>query len=243
MKRTLLGLSRGLMVWIVVGWAISAHALSIDTMVLVSGQNPDGDAFTLTNNTQEPVFIRTELARLDIRNNQSHETPLNRDNLAQWTMTLDPALFILDPGESRKVNLRPLTEAASRLHDDVYAVSFVPQAQKTGMSDVDSMNLQVGFRAFYIVPAGRSEMKYQLDYDRRSGQLTLDNRGNTALFAVLDQCGNGVREQPEQPCSMTFLALAGRVKQFEVPEWLRGPKMEFEVQNHDKSYRQKEERK
>ncbi|MCQ4054432.1 hypothetical protein [Aeromonas sp. SG16] len=242
MKYTLQALLRGLMASMLAGWAITAQGLSIDTMVLVSGQHPDGDAFTLTNNSQEPVFIRTELARIDIRDNQSHETPLTRDNLAQWTMTLDPALFILDPGESRKVNLRPLTEAASRLHDDVYAVSFVPQAHKTGMSDADTMNLQVGFRAFYVVPAGRAEMKYQLDYDRRNGQLTLDNRGNTALFAVLDQCSNGVREQPDQPCSMTFLALAGRVKQFEVPEWLRGPKMVFEVQNHDKRYRQQQER-
>ncbi|WP_421215149.1 hypothetical protein [Aeromonas jandaei] len=241
MNRTLLALSRGLMVWSLAGWAMMAQALSIDSMVRVSGQDRDGDAFTLSNNTQEPVFIRTELARIDIRNNESHETPLNRDNLAQWTVTLDPALFILDPGESRKVNLRPLTEAASRLHDEVYAVSFVPQAQKTGMGDADSMNLQVGFRVFYIVPAGRAEMKYQLDYDRNSGKLTLDNRGNTTIFAVLDQCANGVRDLPEQPCSNTFMALPGRVKVFEVPEWLRGPKMVFEVQNHDKRYRKEVE--
>lgn len=242
MKYTLQALLRGMMASMLVGWAITAQALSIDTMILISGQNNDGDAFTLTNNTQEPVFIRTELARIDIRDNQSHETPLNRDNLAQWTMTLDPALFILDPGESRKVNLRPLTEAASRFHDEVYAISFIPQAQKTGMSDADTMNMQVGFRAFYVVPAGRAEMKYQLDYDRNSGKLTLDNRGNTAIFAVLDQCGNGVRELPNQPCTNIFMALAGRVKEFEVPEWLRGPKMVFEVQNHDKRYRQQQER-
>ena len=242
MKYTLQALLRGLMAVMLAGWAITAQALSIDSMVLISGQHPDGDAFTLTNNSQEPVFVRTELARLDIRNNQSYETPLNRDNLAQWTMTLDPALFILDPGESRRVNLRPLTETASRLHDEVYAISFVPQAHKTDISDADTMNLQVGFRAFYVVPAGRAEMKYQLDYDRRSGQLTLDNSGNTALFAVLDQCGNGVRNEPEKPCSMSFMAVAGRVKEFAVPEWLRGNKMVFEVQNHDKRYRQQWEK-
>ncbi|HEH9402172.1 TPA: molecular chaperone [Aeromonas sobria] len=224
------------------GWAVAVQALSIDTMVLVSGQQTGGDSFTLTNNSEEPVFVRTELARIDVQDQKSRETPLTRDNLAEWTMTLDPALFILDPGESRKVNLRPLTDAAARSRDDVYAVSFVPQPHKTVPGDRDSMSLQVGFRAYYIVPAGTSQMNYQLDYDRATGKLTLDNRGNTALFAVLNQCANGVKDEADKPCSTTFMAVAGLSKTFDVPQWLRTDKMVFEVQNHDKSVSKREEK-
>ncbi|WP_321150872.1 fimbrial biogenesis chaperone [Aeromonas jandaei] len=239
MNGNVLTFVRGMMLAVLGGWSIAAQSLSIDRMVLVSGQNKD-DTFILTNNSKMPVFVRTELARIDVRSGQDHETPYTRENLAQWTLTVDPALFILDPGESRKVNPRPLSEKASRMHDEIYAISFVPQAYNRGLKQANSMSIQVGFRAYYIVPATRSEMKYELMYDRSSGKLILDNRGNTAMFARLDQCLNGVPEQVDKPCSMNFMAVAGKIKKFDVPEWLRGSKMLFEVENHDKSYHQEE---
>lgn len=242
MSQTIKSVIRGVTIAVLSGWALAVQALSIDTMVLVSGQQSGGDTFTLTNNSEEPVFVRSELSRIDIQDNKSRETPLTRDNLSEWTMTLDPALFILDPGESRKISLRPLTDAATRSRDDVYAVSFVPQSHKTVPGESDSMNLQVGFRAYYIVPAGTSQMNYQLDYDRKSGKVTLDNRGNTVMFAVLNQCGNGIKDEVGKPCSNTFMAAAGLSKTFEVPQWLRTDKMEFEVQNHNKTFSKREEK-
>lgn len=218
-------------------WGLTAQALSIDSMVIISGQHGSSDSYVLTNNSTEPLFMRTEVSRIDIKNNDEKEIPFTRDNLAEWTITLDPALFILDPGESRKVSLRPLTEKAHRNHDEVYSVSFIPKAYKQTEKDKDSMNLQVGFRAFYIVPAGKSNMDYDLNYDRKSGKLTIDNKGNTVVLAVLDQCRNGVRDDVNKPCSMTFMAVAGKTKVFDVPQWLRLKKMAFEVQNHDKTYR------
>lgn len=214
------------------------NALAIDNMVLISGQNPTGDQFTLTGNDNSAVFVRTQVTRLHVKENQVTEEPFLRENLMKWTITVNPALFILDPGESRQVSLSPITTPASREADEVYAVSFIPQAaKKTEKGNL--MDMQIGFQTYYIVPATTAKMDYTLRYQPTTGKLTLVNKGNTVMLAELDRCKPGEKIDPKQSCTTTFMAIAGRTKEYEVPQWLRGADMTVEVLNHDKSYRQK----
>lgn len=215
-----------------------ANAVAIDNMVLISGQNPTGDQFTLTGNESSPVFVRTQVTRLYVKENQVTEEPFLRENLMKWTITVDPSLFILDPGESRQVSLRPIMKQASREVDEVYAVSFIPQAAKKA-EEGNLMDMQVGFQTFYIVPATTSKMNYTLRYQASTGKLTLINKGNTVMLVELDRCKPGETVDPKKSCTATFMAIAGRAKEYEVPKWLQGGDMTVEVFNHDKSYRQK----
>lgn len=211
-----------------------AMALSVDSMIKVSGQDPKGDYISVKNDSDQPIFVKTELSEL-LANNE--ERIFSRDNLMGWTVTLDPSLFILDPGETRAVRLTPLTAPESRLRDEVYGVAFIPQASMTQQASNEQLNIQVGFKSYYIVPAKESKMDYDLNYDRKSGELTLVNRGNTLLLAELDQCTKDHQASPDKPCSTTFLAIVGRTKKYIVPAWLRKEKMNFTVLNHDKTLR------
>ena len=219
-------------------WAPAASALAIDNMVLISGQNPSGDHFTLTGNTRSPVFVRTEITRLHVKDNRVTEEPFRRDNLMSWTIIVAPPLFILDPAESRRVALRPVAEQTTRDTDEVYAVSFIPQAAKE-VEEGHRMDMQVGFQTFYIVPATTTKMSYDLRYNPGSGKVTLVNKGNTVMLAELDRCKAGEKVDPKKNCTATFMAIAGRTKEYEVPAWLRGADMVMTVTNHDKSYREK----
>lgn len=220
-------------------WTSCVSALAIDNMVLISGQDPSGDHFTLTGNTSTPVFVRTEITRLHVKDNQVTEEPFRRDNLMSWTITVEPPLFILDPSESRRVTLRPLTDLSSREADEVYAVSFIPQTAKDNATDRHRMDMQVGFQAFYIVPATTTKMNYDLRYHLGSGKVTLVNKGNTVMLAELNRCKAGIKADPKKNCTATFMAIAGKTKEYEVPDWLRGADMTMTVTNHDKSYREK----
>ncbi len=221
--------------WIA-GLLISSQvmALSINTMVLISGKDPKGDFFILKNDSDDPVFVKTEMSVLTVRDNVSSEQAYTRENLGQWAVTTDPSLFILDPGESRQVVVKAMSASDNRLHDEVYGIAFVPQATAPERQKKEQINIQVGFKAYYLVPATNSWMDYDIKYEHQSGKLTLTNRGNTLLLAELDQCKKELAVDVEKPCSTSFLAIAGKVKEYTVPEWLRQRQMVFRVVNHNK---------
>lgn len=209
-------------------------ALSINTMVLISGKDPKGDFFVLKNDSDTPVFVKTEMSVLTVRDNVSSEQAYTRENLGQWAVTTDPSLFILDPGESRQVAVKAMSAPGNRLHDEVYGIAFIPQVTAPERQQKEQINIQVGFKAYYLVPAASSQMDYDIQYEHQSGKLTLTNRGNTLLLAELDQCKKDQPVDMAKPCSTSFLAIAGKVKEYRVPEWLRQRDMVFRVVNHNK---------
>lgn len=100
------------------------------------------------------------------------------------------------------------------------------------------MSMQIGFKAYYILPAQISDVKYNLDYNKKTGVLTVKNSGNTLVIVELNACkGAEAKKSKQQLCEASFLAPAGRQKQFVVPAELRQKTMSFDITNHNRSYR------
>jgi hypothetical protein len=152
---------------------------------------------------------------------------------------VDPALFILDPGESRKVMVKQLNPDRALLQDEIYAISFVPQAQ-TNMSELtsSSMSLQIGFKTHFILPAKQTTLRYQLAYEPSSGTLDMSNQGNGLIMVELEQCKKGVVPPKDKPCRASFMLVAGKRQVVELPEWLRTEKMTFDIFNYNRSVKE-----
>ena len=106
-----------------------SNALGIDKMILISGMEQDGDYYNVSNESDQPVFVKSEVSEINYVNGKPVETGYTKENLATWKITLNPSIFILEPGESRKVSVEKISNPRQIDRDEVYAVSFLPQSQ------------------------------------------------------------------------------------------------------------------
>ncbi|EMX7136851.1 hypothetical protein AAHK27_002597 [Salmonella enterica] len=213
-------------------------ALGIDNMILISGQDKQGDFYNIVNDTEVPVYVKTEISEVNYVNGKNVESIYTRDNLKLWNITVNPNLYILDSKVSKKVSVNMIDKDRIRERDEIYTVSFLPQPYITDEKKVNQMSMQIGFKAYYILPAQISDVKYSINYDKKTGVLTVDNTGNTLIVVELNMCNMvSEKESQKQLCEASFLAPSGRKKNFEVPAVLRQKTMRFEITNHNRSYR------
>ncbi|EAW6650758.1 hypothetical protein FGH95_23565, partial [Salmonella enterica] len=71
-------------------------ALGIDNMILISGQDKQGDFYNIVNDTEVPVYVKTEISEVNYVNGKNVESIYTRDNLKLWNITVNPNLYILD---------------------------------------------------------------------------------------------------------------------------------------------------
>ncbi|EEA1425011.1 hypothetical protein C4N44_22515, partial [Salmonella enterica] len=150
-------------------------ALGIDNMILISGQDKQGDFYNIVNDTEVPVYVKTEISEVNYVNGKNVESIYTRDNLKLWNITVNPNLYILDSKVSKKVSVNMIDEDRIRERDEIYTVSFLPQPYITDEKKVNQMSMQIGFKAYYILPAQISDVKYSINYDKKTGVLTVDN--------------------------------------------------------------------
>ncbi|EDM7409298.1 hypothetical protein CWG93_18915 [Salmonella enterica subsp. enterica serovar Sandiego] len=217
----------------------NACALGIDNVILINGKNKEGDFFNLVNDSDVPVYVKTELGEVTYRDGAPVEHPYTRNNLNVWKATTNPSLFILDPNERKKVAVTMIAPERNLKKDEVFYISFVPQAQITDNKKVSKMSLQVGFKAYYFVPATISDIKYTTSYNPKTGELKINNHGNTFVVAEINDCKENASKKLKGNCEAMFLAPAGRSKTFTVPTFLRKDKITVEFVNHNRTYRKK----
>ena len=108
----------------------SASAMMIDKMELIA-KGDNNNFYTLTNNTEIPMFITTQVTELDISTKGIVETPYTAKNIADWKINVNPAKFVLMPNQSTiayvNVNKCADGKACQRNKDAVFNIGFVPQ--------------------------------------------------------------------------------------------------------------------
>ena len=175
---------------------ISASAMSIDKMMLVAdGHN---DFYTVTNTTEQPLFILTNVTEKKISKNKVEDIAYTSSNLDSWKINITPARFILAPGESKLVyvndNLCVDGKKCVRKTDSVFTVGFVPQVYvPKGEKPVNNVGILFGFAPTFVLPPDEQNIDYDLITTQTgyTNNLTVKNKGNTLLTVMVDQCEDG----------------------------------------------------
>ncbi|WBJ97153.1 hypothetical protein [Shewanella sp. MTB7] len=131
-----------------------AHAINVDKMVLVAS---DGqiDHITVMNPDTFPVFVRVELSELL---SSGEEQVFNEQDFKHWPVFVDNDELIIDPNSRIKISINNLTHMLGNIQDKdrIIGISFIPESyQANNQSTKASLNILMGFKAWYVMPHGK----------------------------------------------------------------------------------------
>ncbi|MGF1803882.1 hypothetical protein L4C31_01350 [Aliivibrio sifiae] len=217
---------------------LSANAFSVDTMVLVSDPAGNG-VFTLTNNKSQPEYIKGEVSQVKVVNGNLNKVALTKDNLPMWDLAIVPTKFILNPGEQRRVAVKNLCQRNCKglSYDKVYQIEFIPGQAPKEMKQ-SQIGIQMGYAPYFVVPAEQAKVKYDIQYNKGTGNLHINNQSNTFLYMQLDACQEN---KTMAGCKTTYTILAGRIRNIPLSDMFKEKdKLEVHIASHDYSYNENE---
>lgn len=222
------------LIWILVGFVSSSvEAARVDTMLLIADKNGNG-AFTLTNEEPLTYFIESSVSEILV----DEYGGINRNkytaaNVAQWNVALSLPKFIIESGRSKSIGVRAICgEQCDFEQDKVYEITFTPKSYSLlGEKDQSTaMNVFVGYAPIFIIPTRNPNVSYTIK--NNGNTVEIHNTGNTMIRVMIDQC-LGLKQST---CKITYMAISGRKKIFNIPKALRGEKLNLVVVNHNETY-------
>ncbi|QWZ78087.1 hypothetical protein [Aeromonas sp. FDAARGOS 1419] len=212
----------------------AAHALTVDTMFLISDESGNG-VVTLTNDLDKTSYIKTSISEINTDSRgELTRSKYTKENIQQWrVMTTSPQL-ILEPGRTKDVGIRSLCYKVKCESDKdmTFSVVFEPAPYlKKGEQQENAVQVNYGYSVIYVVPAKTSKMQYSIT--RKGRTLEILNQGNTMLTFVIDRC----KSDNVVNCRSQERVIAGRYKKFELPDYMQSLTLEASIYNHDESYK------
>lgn len=207
-------------------------AMNLDTLFLAGNDNGNG-IFTATNGTDSPEYIQTTVVKVDVRGGKLIKTPLTRDNFPLWDLAVNPAKTMLQPGEVRNFAVKSLCQRnCDREVDALYQIRFTPVAnpeQEKGQS----VNIRFGMAPYYVIPATKQRVEYDVMTSEDKQQVTVDNTGNTFIKLEFNACHSLAKNKKN--CRAVYHVLAGRSKTIALPAEMAGRNVQVTVANYDQS--------
>ncbi|CAK6712240.1 conserved hypothetical protein (fragment) [Vibrio harveyi] len=151
-----------------------------------------------------------------------------------WDLAVNPARAILHKGEMSNFSVRYLCQKnCDRSQDNVYQVRFTPVASPDAENQ-NKVDIRFGIAPYYIIPALKSDVDYEIDFDDQNKLLTVTNTGNTFLKINIDSCNKFGMDQ--KGCRALYYVLAGRNKTIKLSDKIYSASPKVTVGNHDQSY-------
>lgn len=226
--------------------SLGAQAMSISDLMLVNSEAKEGKAgvLTLTNSDDITYFLKTEVSKVEVKDNEIIKTPYTRENLAQWEIVPKPSKLVVEPRMMKELMIEEVCGDRCNLdRDRIYQINIIPVSYEVEGETESKVNMLFGFAPYYVIPAKESHVRYHMDYDGKT--LMVKNSGNTLINLVIDQCDTktdeelkALRADKNKRCRVTYSVIAGRERPFDIPEELRTPKLTVTVLNHDESIRE-----
>ncbi|HIF9086834.1 TPA: hypothetical protein ACX6PR_003758 [Photobacterium damselae] len=209
-------------------------ALSIDSLFLVSDQ-VGKDSFSIANNSNDRVYLKTEMLQVKVENNGIKKVKLDKDNLLLWDVALEPSVAILNPGESRIFSAKSLCQNnCDRDEDKVYQFRFIPSDDPREIKAKKSISFQFGVAPFYIMPASKQHVEYNYKFDKKTKKLHVSNTGNTFIKFEVNNCSN-YRNNGKKSCKTVHYVLSGISQDFLLPDRLISSTTKVKFANYDQS--------
>ncbi|CAK1769797.1 hypothetical protein EDB69_0660 [Vibrio crassostreae] len=212
--------------------ATSVNAMNVDTMLLVGDEYGNG-VFTLSNSNKITEFIQSNITQLVVKDGEITRVPYAEDNFEDWRVTLTHSKTILEPHRQKQIGVRSLCgNKCDFTEDQYYLVSFEPSPYDPEGKLDSAVTINFGYRPLFVIPAKAQDIDYSISLDQ--GQLHINNTGNSFVRAYVDQCTDEVTKN----CEVTIMSLAGRERNYPLPENIDLSDLKVTVVNHDESYRQ-----
>ena len=133
----------------------AAHALTVDTMFLVSDASGNG-VVTLTNDFDKTSFIKTSISEINTDSRgEIIRNKYTKENIQQWrVMTTNPKL-ILEPGRAKDVGIRSLCYKVKCESDKdmTFSVVFEPAPYLKKVDEHNnSVQVKYGYTVICVVP-------------------------------------------------------------------------------------------
>lgn len=208
----------------------------LDTLLQVGNKHGNG-VFTVSNLSDDILYLKTEVVKIDVKNGKIKKIPLTRDNFPMWDLAVNPTKLMLNPSEIKDVAIKYLCQGdCFRKEDLVYQIRFTPA--EVHDENGQSVNILFGMAPYYIVPATHPEVKYDFKYNEKNGVIHVANNGNSFIKIQLNNC-NKVENKSKNKCQIVYNVLSGRVKDISVPDNLKGNNTKVTVANYDQSIEKK----
>ncbi|WP_305816451.1 hypothetical protein [Photobacterium leiognathi] len=215
----------------------SVNAIGIDSMMEFTHE--DRASFTITNPAEYRQFIQVGISELKVKNGNIESIPYTRDNINDWSLSVQPARTVIDSGSQKpfQVIYDPNSES-NELVDKAYKLSFIPTPYfAKGEPVTHSVQVAVGFAPTVIVPA-KEDMP--ISYSMRYGNdgLYLKNNGGTYLRAYLDACPVSAKGKAREKCSTVVYILSGRNLPIELNKEMKKAKnLKVELTTHNLKFK------
>lgn len=214
--------------------ATQAKALTVSKMLLIGDERGNG-VVTLNNNDPETSFILSNITEIQTDSNgEVIRIPYTKDNLDNWKITTTHPRLILESGRTKDVGIRSLcTDTCDFSRDQNFIIAFEPRPYvPEGEEAPSGVRINYGYAPLFIIPAAKSEMKYNIV--NKGNSIEVFNQGNTLMKLAINYCTDIIKEA----CEGRYTIIAGRKKQIELPEILRHKSLKVMITNHNESYQE-----
>lgn len=240
----MLVLNRVFSVALLTAMSFCSQAMSINSLMLVNEDAAEGQngIFKITNHEDITYFLKTEVFKVDVVDNQVVKTKYTKDNLSEWDIVPKPSKLVVEPKIVKEFMVEEVCgDRCNSDRDRVYQINIIPVSYELSNEKQSRVNMLFGFAPYYVIPATESHVKYDLEYDGK--HLRANNSGNTLIRLVIDQCSTKSEQELKdinadntKRCRISYTVIAGRDRSFELPEELRTRNLDVTVLNYNESF-------
>ncbi|WP_050567163.1 hypothetical protein [Vibrio owensii] len=208
-----------------------ASALSLERMVEFPQKDGTTIIYTLSNDTNEDLFINTNINELEVNaEGKVIEIPYTTSNVSKWKASLSTTKFILQAGEVKRVTLTSLEPLRVLEHDEGYIVRFSPE-KVSSINNELSVNYGYGVLSIFESPNTKGAPKV----GRNNKGVMINNKSNKLLNVRL--CDP---YEKDYECESRGYLLPDRKKNFTLNDNLVGRPIKILINSNDGSVKYEE---
>ncbi|WP_050567227.1 fimbria/pilus periplasmic chaperone [Vibrio owensii] len=190
-----------------------ANAVAVSSLFEVADEEGNAEVRVL-NNDGKDMFIKMTMSEVNYVDGEKVITPLNKDNVKDWNLTMTPPQLILKPNQKKTVKLHYSCSDESKCstdRDKVYAIDMSPIPYSEGQKR--SVAIAFGYRTYLLVPAKNPKVDYKISREE-GGKFYFENNSNTMLNVVVNTC----KKEFSNDCIYQYRTLPGAQKTFSFPK-------------------------
>ncbi|MGR5366457.1 pilus assembly protein [Photobacterium damselae] len=192
------------------------NAIAVSSLFEAADAKTHSADIIIENNDGKDMFINIEMSKVDYIDGKKIVTKVDRNNIKNWTFSVNPTQLVLKPNERKTIRLhnKCSNKECKLKKDKVYAVDITPVPYVEGK--VSAVAVAFGYRVYFMDPATEVNLKYKIKRLSKD-KFVLTNHSNTMLRAIMNACSS----EYNSDCIFDYRVLAGASKEFYIPKKLR----------------------
>ncbi|MGR5435712.1 pilus assembly protein [Vibrio owensii] len=213
-----------------------ANAVAVSSLFEVADDDNLGEV-KIYNNDGKDMFIRMKMSKIEYIDGEKVITPLNKDNVKDWRLTLTPPQLVLKPNQTKTVKFNYICneskgEDCRTDEDQIYAIDMSPVPYAEGQTR--AVAIAFGYRTYFLIPAKEIDISYEVSRINNE-QFKFINNSNTMLTMVFNVC----TKEFSSDCIFEYRTLPNSNKVYDLPkEMFDSKNIEGTVINANEEFRE-----